>query len=352
MILTTKSEPCYCCEGDECCAYSSTPSFSPPSGFSLESINCQNTNPNNCVGRQDCTIKLSKPANPGMTCTLEPCKHSSRCNSGTNTPAAVSAAFFNQILGLLVNYQQATAYSGPSGQGCFSPCTPPSPLTSACCFDLLYGDTYATETCVCPPNGSGSQRKMLFEYPNINSGYLGCINENTYCMNNYWATELNNINGALASSPFKMVTTPATGYTCEWWLWGLSVTRNLQATNNVCSTRTYTTCWESDNICKHRVQWIQLHCAVRCNQNPCSGVTGPSWPLQLDCTCDSEYSPPDPSSKPACGLLLYDSSGPSYENDKCIWTAKYGGVLAAGVVDCDSTPENDDCICCGEGGGS
>jgi len=352
MRTSVVREPCYCCGGAECCAYDGDPTYSPPSGFTLESLICTNSNPKNCVGRADCEIKLSKAASPGVTCTLEPCKHSSRCNSGTNTPAAVTAAFFNHIKGMLSPYVQASAYSGPTGQGCYSPCSPPAGhgLTSSCSFDLLYGDTYATVPCA--GNSSATVRQMLFEYTGINTGDLGCINPNTYCMTNYWASAIASLDAALRASPFKIVTVAGTGYTCEWVLWGANPTRNGQATNNVCYDYTYTTCSNIDNIIDHRVQWIQLQCSVRCNVNPCGSVTGPSWDLELGCDCDSEYSPPNPGSTPECNLHLYDSSGPAYENDKCIWTAKYGGRVQAGIVDCDSSPDDDDCVCCEEGGSS
>jgi len=342
------SEPCYCCEGDDCCAFTSDIPFTVPSGFTLESKYCSNANSYGCVGRQDCEIKISKPANPGMSCDSV-CKHSSRCNV-SSIPASVTSAFWSHLIGYLSNYVANTPGT-PSLFACASPCSPPSPLTSACCFDLLYPDVYSAYTCNCQ-SSSYSAREGLFKRTSIGLTNLGCINPNTYCMNNLWSVEIGAIHAALSGSPLIITTQPATGYTCEWWLWGASSTRNMQATNNVCYHSHYTTCSYIDEICEHHVEWIQVHCAVRCNQNPCSGVTGPSWDMTLPCTCDSEYSPPDPSSKPACTLYMYDSSGPEYENDKCIWTANYGGRLTAGEVDCDSSPTDPDCVCCDEGGGS
>jgi hypothetical protein len=284
------------------------------------------------VGRAKVDVVLSKPADPGMNC-------SGSC-AGCGLPAGVKDQMIAEFAAKMTGYNVASSL-GKQIVGFPSGYSYPSELTG-CNMGALRISSARTVSC---PAGCvyGSINEPSVSQPS--APCTGCVDPRAWWRDNRIQPALTALRASWLAAPTKILITVGSKQ-CEFWVFGAWTGSYPDA---CWKTGDYNgVCFPVTNVYQVGVNWLDILYGIRCSNDPCA-MGDHNWPLELECVCTGEYERPNVSQTPICNLFLENTSR-EYSNDKCLFKATYLGALGSGLIDCDATPEADDCKCCGEGG--
>jgi len=303
---------------------------------------------NRCSGRGIVEIEVCCWGNPDLVCNGATCfSYGSDCAS---VPVSVQNAFATEAINRfngMAGYQYTGNTYGliPFGSGW----QPPADL-NGCTFGYwLQSTPNITKECTGQYVGTGYQylflnSNQITSAPPCNT--LGWSNNNL--VNWLWTTQVQPslmiVNADFHANPFKMSATVG-GTTCEYWLYGIDYTKTPDF--STCFDAHYGFDWIIDRVYWNSFSKIFLACGVRCGPDPCP-VKNYNWPLTLSCGCKDYFKLPSVTGETSCNLYLTSTGPVFYSDHKCYYRATYSGAISAGIVDCNATPENLDCKCCGD----
>lgn len=340
--MGTTRKPCKCCKV-KCCAFGSSASlpFTPDAGWALESVVINNTGTQDCIGRAVADIVLTKPADPLPNCTglyTGDCYNAFVSGEINGKTPAERAAIWTEFI----------SRTNPMGAWNFVSTIyqPQSPEIWTCTH--LGGVTGGIFMRFIGPSGSSP---CPAGWPSV------AVWKKTFDPPQFVPyAALAAFEAALLAEWVAAANAAYIGQTVEWE----TLIGGVRCYYKITCVKVYppgnvSSCLGNFTYIPEpgfpyifaAIQDFWLVFDLLCTCDPCD-MGDYSWPLTLPCTCQSHYLDSDLTTiPPPCTLYLMSTSR-EYSAGKCLFNAKYGGAIAAGIVTCPPGTTDENCICCSE----